>query len=251
MRKFRRPFRRFVRRSGARSRADVQTISLCDNIFEVNNQGPDNFDCQHPLIQVTPLLTGVNPSGSLTQMFGETSGARGVSFLGANYQYWGRSSRMLGNANSSSSAESTVYLNWVKMPVDRAAPFTPLFLPNLIVGNPATATNTPIGDPTVDILHREVFEIFTPPQNSCSDPVCESPAISSKVATISRWDDADNLFKANQARRWFRDRVRTKRFLKDNETLFLFLSIVSGIPQGSSAFLDIGIYGHLAMRVRW
>lgn len=172
---------------------------------------------------------------------------RGVSFKGAQYQYFSRTGAMGsqgGNPDPSLSVVSTVYMIWFKSVVDVGVnPFAPLFLPNLVIGT-ALNRNTPLGDPTVDIVHRKAFDIWTRPGETC-EPKCEAQL----TATINQYDQP-MAHRASHAIPWLPDKVRTKRFIKENETLFLMYAIVSGLPPDNDAFflLSVDLFGHIAVK---
>lgn len=242
---FKRRFRRRTRFGARRSRADVQTLSLCGNVITVNpslTAGPTVFDCLNPLINAVPIMTGVSIPGTTTSMFEAEAASRGVSFRGCQYQYLARAGAMQGT-DPSLSVVSTIYMHWVKMAVNREAPFTPLFLPNLVVGGPTVFT-TPVGDPTVDVLHRHVLDLWTRPQDTCV-PKCDASGI---VSTTDQYSQP-MAHNASHSMPWTRDKIRTKRFLKDNETLFLFITVLSGCPtDGSFFFFELDLHGHIAVK---
>jgi len=152
-------------------------------------------------------------------------------------------------ANPPTSYVAQIYQMWCVMQVDPAAPLVPLFLPNLIIGTPAASAGlSPIGDPAVDVLHRDIVEIISPGALTC-DSQCGADGVVSDP--YEPRDNLDILWK-DVSRPYLNARVRSKRFLKENQTLFLIQQIVVGaMPNTVSFFMNFSLFGHLALKVRW
>lgn len=245
-----RRFGRFRRGFKKSSPADVQTLSLCNEPIAVAPAPGTPFTCANPLIRITPILSG---AGSFTTVVDPTPvvtlgrGTRGVSFKGARYKYMYRAGNNFDATQSSYVAQ--IYMFWVKMQVDTANPLTPLFAPNLIIGNPGQgAGNSPIGDPTVDVLHRDITEVVSPYLFGCTEACPDAVAVSNVYGPRDNLDVLSHDYQHSYSMA----SVRSKRFLKENETLFFIEQIVAQDIVAPNHFtINHSLLGHLALKVHW
>jgi len=228
--------------------------------------------CDDPLIDVIGLGVGANryqaplavndeSSTPLQYEGGRGAGIGGIAFDQVLFGTCYRQASTETCVDTLPTVTSFIYSAICKMPFDveqyeNSGNVFPAYVPNIIHGG----TTVPglirqvLLDPHVDVIWRWLDVINTPPCCECHPIVsdgCPFAGVSGRGELVglslnSMGALGSGLADRNKVRSI---RVKNRRFLKENEGLFLVRNIVSGLPSNSIFVLVSSYYGKAAVRV--
>lgn len=247
--KFRR--RRTTRR---RRKADMQHFSLCQ-IPELLI-GPKT--CAEADLQMFmyPLVVGASAPAEVVDYNSAATGIRGVSVGGFQFQY----SVISGchNGNPLLTFREMYLAGICKMNFDlenyyATGGVVPAYVPPLSRGISSGGVIIPITDPTTDWLWRsqtdyaEVFPCCSGLATAADCHVNETDYSGQNNTQVGNFYDQQS--KSAQAVSLPRERIKVRRFLKENEGLFWVWQPLNGQPVGVQHSVLLHVMGSVAVRV--
>lgn len=248
---FRRSSSRTFRSRRRRVKRSVVSFGLCHANITVNPSlaGPCNF----PVIDMIPIVTGAGIAdavGAQSQDVGREIADRGVTVGPLGFQYHPESGAHLGDPHVQ--FIDLLYCALAVVPVNPVTPTVPLITVPLTL-NSTRQVNTHVGelfDPTVDIMWRGMFRLWVTPQGCPVDCVGGGePPIPTQPSTVV-YDKTLAVFERS-IHQWIpAQRARMKRRLREDQTLFWVVNVVTGAPNDASFTHIIGqeLFGHCALR---
>lgn len=244
-------------RNRKRIKPDVLTLSLCQNVVINDFGGPDQIGtCFNPSVDAIALCIGGKSvqnaaiQASATPLSDE--GARGTGIRGIQFDWGGYATCWLSQGaigvRVNEGISVTMYAALIKAEYDvvqyeQTGIVQPTWprIPNIILSGEeiaATLQNRPMADPVHDIFWRGMREAFSFNCQADCYPVEAEGCISTASGTVQTVLGLVNDIKANHADLNYANhypmrhvRVRTGRFLKENEAIFWVRNwTMAGIP---------------------
>lgn len=282
---FKKRFSRFSRRpSRRRMRADVQTLSVFTGHQIIRDPGSPQLSAITPAAEAIVLFTGGTrtESGATAESAAplQSTGGRGVAIRGLQFDLGGFATCWLQTGSPIAGLENAAlnvlhFMAIVKTKFDQVqyeydGQVVPKWnaVPN-IIASPRAASTLSLAekafDPTDDILWRGLEEAIAFPCNTCPPcgctPGCTGFPFSGEncsncgsvagpqwmVGTVNSPDlrvypSMTNAFKMRHVK------LRTKRFLKEDDCLVLVHNWVTTQPADSVVNWETYMYGALAVR---
>jgi len=279
-----RPFSRRRSRKGAKR--DILTLSLCRETTIIDRAAGDPlFSCTNPAISVNPLcIGGGTPEGGLapgpTGTPLSTEGVRGASVRSIQFDLsgfcscWINTTASLNNQQTQSSFLIGHYMGICRAEYDvltyeQTGVVTPVWArpPNIILSGQEIASalpDRPLHDPDVEIFWRgydEAIADFCLDCPPCCNPGCPAaftgeacslcgtlggPQFFAGIVRVIASGDTKAMAR-NYALRHVK--LRTGRFLKENQALFWVENFVTNLPEGCQVLWATTLFGTAAVRV--